>query len=213
MALTHYTPYPSNVLFVDANYIKSISTVNHNLDENLIRPNIMLAQDKYVLPILGSGVMGEIKQQISDGSISAYTANTLVLNEFIQPVTAYWTLYEMVPTLVWRLQNKGLEKKNSENSVSPTIAEITFMQDGFKSSAMFYSQRLSQFMKENQDLYPLYYNPGSGIDIMNPNSTSYPGGSALFVPGAGRISNGSINPIGWGLTTNDLGSIREIFGL
>ena len=197
MSLTHYTPYPSNVLFIDSNYLKSITPLNQNVDESIIRPCIMMAQDKYVLPSLGSGVMGELKLQISNGSISAATNNLLVLTEFIQPTLAYWALFEMMPHLVFRLQNKGIEKKNSDNSVSPSIEEITFLQDNYKSTASFYSQRLTQFMKENQDLFPLYLNPGSGIDIINPNASSYPGGSALYVPGA----SGNNRPgQGWGIS-------------
>lgn len=211
MALTHYTPSPSNVLLIDVEYLKDITPLNHNVDETIIRPAIMMAQDKYLLPILGSGVLGEIKAQISGGTITSFTANTLVLNNFIQPTLAYWTAYELMPHLVYRLQNKGIEKKNSDNSVSPTIEEIVFLQNTYKDTAMFYSQRLSQFMKENQDIFPLYYNPGSGIDIMNPNSTSYNGG--IHIPGSGRITSGSINPLGWGLTTTDVSAIRDIFGI
>lgn len=197
MSLNHYTPSPSNVLFIDANYLKSITPLNHNVDETIIRPCIMMSQDKYLLPILGSSLMGQIKEQVGNGTITSYTANTLVLEEFMQQTLAYWTMYEMMPHLVFRLQSKGVEKKNSDNSVSPTIEEITFLQNNYKSTAMFYSQRLSQFLKENLILYPMYSSPQSGIDVMNPNASSYPGGSSLYVPGA---SNNQKPGVGLGIS-------------
>ena len=54
MAVTHK-------LLISADTLKQNTTISQNVDENLIHPVIMVAQDQYIQPILGTDLFNYLK--------------------------------------------------------------------------------------------------------------------------------------------------------
>jgi len=60
----------AEVLLISENYIKKYTTVNGSVDPNLIYPSVYLAQDKWILPFLGTDLMNKIKADVAAGTIA-----------------------------------------------------------------------------------------------------------------------------------------------
>jgi len=198
-----YTVSPSTVLFCDADYVKQTTSMNADVEEGLIRTGIVTCQDKYILPAMGSSLFEDLKSQIVSNNLSS-DYEVLLLN-YIRPALAFSCISEIIPMMVFRLQNKGLEIKHSENSNSPSIEQMDYLRNHYTSTGQYYLQRLSQFLKDQYsqyNKYPLYYNNGvSGIDVIQPNATSYQAGG-LYIPGlnTGGLGLGGLDTTGWGIS-------------
>ena len=58
MATTH-------TLLISADTLKRNTTISQSVDEDLIHPVILIAQDRYILPVLGTDLFEKLKTEIS----------------------------------------------------------------------------------------------------------------------------------------------------
>ena len=54
MAVTH-------TLLISSDSLKRTTTISASVDDNLIHPVILLAQDRYILPVLGTDLFEKLK--------------------------------------------------------------------------------------------------------------------------------------------------------
>ena len=164
-------------LFIAPTEIKATTILDENVDEKLLRAVIEEAQKIHIEPIIGTGIYDELKTQIVASTKTAL--NTTLLNTYIQPALKYWVLYEGVDVLTYKFMNKSIVKKNSENATTVDLDEVRRLMDRFKDKAEYYSERITKYLQQNQASFPLYYNPGSGIDTIYPRNTNYTTGLFL----------------------------------
>lgn len=160
----------SNFLTFTENYLKEISIINDNVDAKILTPIIILVQDKYLHPILGTDLFTDIKDEIIAGSVSA--DNVTLLDNYIMPVMHWYCLKESTPAFKYRYMNKGLMIKNSENSSAADLSEVKWNMDLWDNNAKFYAERLTNFLKANTTTYPLYCS-NTDCDDIKPNQTNY----------------------------------------
>lgn len=158
-------------LMIDETTVKKTSFIDENVDVNLIKATIETAQDLYIHPILGTALYNEILGQISAGTLTA--ANTTLLDSYIRKALVWWTLTEGVDVFTYKFRNKGILKETSENTQTSSLEEIKRLIDKFRNRAEEYSERTTKYLFENYDTYPLILSPGTGIDVIHPNTTNY----------------------------------------
>lgn len=204
MSQSPLTPKSSRVLFCDEGYVKQTTYLFENIDPKLIIPSIRIAQDQHILTILGSGIFEELKTQISSNTLTAN--NIKLLEEYVQPTLASWVITQMLPSLVYHLQNKGIQIKNSDNSESATKDDIIFLQEQYENSAKSYSQLLINYLRRNNADYPLYYNPGGsyGTQIDSRYGVVSEYFSGLVMPSINTCGNTSIIGLGIGIDLNNI---------
>lgn len=183
--LSPLTPKPSRVLFIDEDYLKLVTPINENVDPKMLISAIQVAQDKHMLQILGSGIYAEMKDQITTNTLSVL--NRSILIDYCQPIVAWFAICEALPNISIRIQNKGLEIKNSENSNAADVEELIFLMQNYESTAKFYARQLIAYLRRNNALFPLYFNPGgefgTNIDTIYGVATEY--FSGLVMPQGG----------------------------
>jgi len=167
----------ANILFISEQTLKDRSLLQDNVDPKLIKPTIKQAQDMFIEPILGTGLYLELQTQINDDDVSVL--NATLLNNYITDCLCWYVASEMVMSLGFKLTNKNVLKKTSENSDVPSISELFDVMEYYKNKAEWYAQRITNYLCENNTDYPLYDNPGNGVDTIHPNSTSYSNGFYL----------------------------------
>lgn len=169
----------ANFLTITENYLKTNGIINENSDMKVITPTIILVQDIYIHPLLGSDLFDEIKSQIIASTTTA--ANQTLLDNYILPCMLWYTLCEATPAFKYRYMNKGVMVKSSENSSAADLQEIQFLMDKWKNHAEVYAERCTRYLVENRTTYPKYdLNPN--YDDIKPNSTNYTTGLALDDP-------------------------------
>ena len=170
----------ATVLLVTATYIKDYTFVDPNVDEKYIRIAIEEAQKIHIRNYIGSGLYDEIINQVSTSSVSAL--NTTLLDNYIIPALKWWTMVEAAPFLVYKVTNKDIVRKNSDNSSGIENTQLDQFMNLVTDKAQYHTQRLIDYLFENSDLYPLYDNPGSGFDTIYPSASPYDSGIWLNMP-------------------------------
>lgn len=157
--------------FIHPNDVKATAYIDENADDKIITNSISIAQDLYILPMIGSGIYDELKTQIGASTLTAL--NTTLLATYIVPALRYWTLYELAEPMTYKFTNKSIVKKKSEGSEPIVFAELMALKDKFLNVAQWYTERLKKYLIQNEASYPLYYNPGTGVDVIHPAKDSF----------------------------------------
>lgn len=158
-------------LFIHPNEIKANNFVDENVDDKYIRNSIVLAQNLHILPILGTGLFNDIKDQIEADTLTAN--NQSLLSDYIQPALEWFTMYELIDALLYKFTNKSISKKSSENSSPISADDAVNLKNKFKNIAEERTQRLISYLCENSDTYTLYDNPGTGSDVIHPRRFAF----------------------------------------
>jgi hypothetical protein len=165
------------VIFISEQALKDNSIINENVDMKVLLPVIKLAQEKYMMPILGTGLYNELKTQITAASITVL--NKTLLDDYIQPALIWWIMAEAPMPLTYKFMNKSVATRSSENANAASLNDLLKLEERFKDNAEWYSQRITNYLLQNIQSYPLYSNPGSGIDTIVPKKTMYSTGMYL----------------------------------
>ena len=167
-----------SVLLISEKYLKDNSYIDNNMEDKLLTPIILLTQDKYILPLVGTSLWNDIVAQITASSVS--TDYQDLLNNYLQKATLWWTLTEGVLPLSYKFTNKNVMQKNSDNSEPASMADLLKLKDQFTQNAEYYSERATRHLRANTDKFPLYLQiTGNSLESIRPYSTAYQTGMYL----------------------------------
>lgn len=162
-----------NILFISVQTIKDRTGLHNNVDDKLINPEILTAQDMYILPTLGSGLYNRLQDGIQNQDLSS--EESVLLDTYITPCLVYLVMSELPMGLSYQFYNKGLIRKSGEGQENPSASDMIDVADRYKTRAEFYRQRLLKYLKEKgrTNVFPLYNNPGNTYDTMIPDNEAY----------------------------------------
>jgi hypothetical protein len=163
-----------NICFINVNTIKERSALHTNVDDKLILPEILTAQDMYLLPALGTALYNRLQSGIENNNLNADEVD--LLDNFITNPLVYYTLSELPVGLSYQFYNKGLVRKNSENTETPQMQDLIDVASRYRTRAEFYTQRLIKHLKQvssTSDKFQEYVNYGTGVDIIKPERDAY----------------------------------------
>lgn len=175
----------ATVLFLTATYVKDYTFIDQNVDEKYIRISIEEAQKIHIRQYIGSGLYDELVTQIQASTLTAL--NTTLLDNYIIPALKWWTLVEAAPFLTYKVTNKNIVRKNSDNSSGVDYNELDQFMNMVSDKAQYHTQRLINYLCENSTDYPLYLNPPSTEETIYPKGTSYDCG--IYLGGIKKITS------------------------
>jgi hypothetical protein len=93
--------------------IKERTAIHGNIDPKLIYPDIKVAQDMYILPVLGSSLYFKLQELIQNNDINdgAYSAYKTLIDIYIVDALIYYCLSELPTTISYQFWNKGVMRK------------------------------------------------------------------------------------------------------
>lgn len=157
-----------SAVFLDVNYIYRYTIIETNVDADLINKFIWKAQDLNIQNAIGQNLYTAL---INDCCTFTDPRLTLV-RDYIQPCQAEWTVYHALPFINYRLTNKAVSLKNSDNSNPSTTDEIKWLRDQVRNNAEFYTERLKDYIKNNPTSFPEYYRRDLTFEV-SPTKTGY----------------------------------------
>jgi hypothetical protein len=163
-----------NICFINVNTIKERSALHSNVDDKLILPEVLAAQDMYILPALGTALYNRLQDGIDNNNLT--TDEVDLLDNFITNALVYYTLSELPVGLSYQFYNKGLVRKTSDNTDTPNMQDLIDVANRYRTRAEFYTQRLIKHLKQvssTSDKFQEYVNYGSGVDIVKPERDAY----------------------------------------
>lgn len=160
-------------LFITESFLKKHSNIDENVDTQYITPVIELVQDMYILPVLGTALYDEIAAEVVAGSVS--TDNQTLLDSYVQKTMLYYVLAEGLPSFNYKIENKSVATKTSDNAQPVGIDIIRSEVARYKNLAEVYAQRTTNYLKANSSStkYNNYNNAGSDFDTIHPKANNY----------------------------------------
>lgn len=166
-----------DILLISDQMIKDRTTIHGNIDPKLLYPNIKVAQDLYIHPILGTALYNKLLNAISDGTIISLPANAnykTLIDRYIVDALMYYTLSELPIPMSYQFWNKGVLRKQGENTELPSMSELLELGSKYRNWAESYGNRLRLYLRQNAStLFPEYLNPGTGEDDINPQNKTF----------------------------------------
>ena len=160
MATTH-------TLLISADTLKRNTTISQSVDEDLIHPVILIAQDRYILPVLGTDLFEKLKTEISGTPSGVYLT---LLKDYVQKCLCQFTLATLYPVLRLRAVNHSVVSMNNEQGTSASHYDIQRLIDSATDMAEFYRQRMIDYLQDNTSSFPEY---SSNTDGMSPTTNNY----------------------------------------
>lgn len=167
----------ATALFIKEDYIKENTLIDENVDTKYITITIADAQRMHILPILGTALYNEISTQILNDNVSS--ANQTLLDDYIADALKYWVIFEGIDLFNYKVTNKAIMTKNSDNSQPIQQDDVIRLMDRNKDKAEFFSERITKFLCANESTYPLFINAGNDVDTVHPNRSNYNTGWVL----------------------------------
>jgi hypothetical protein len=144
----------AEVLLISENYIKKYTTVNGSVDPNLMYPSVYLAQDKWVLPFLGTDLMNKIKNDVANNTIAGNYQ--VLLESYIQRALLWWVMVDLTPSLCYRMDNGTIVQRQSEDATPVSDVVMKDMIDRARQNAEHYTTLLVDYLCANASLFPEY---------------------------------------------------------
>jgi len=162
------------VLFITPQTIKERTGLHANVDEKLVNPEILTAQDMYILPILGTALYVRLQTAIEENTLTDKEAD--LIDTYITPTLVFYVLSELPLGISFQFYNKGLVRKTGTDQTEANMADIVDVSNRYKARAEFYRNRLMLYVKETASkgqYFQEYLNPGSTLDTVVPTNKSY----------------------------------------
>jgi len=183
----------ASVIFISETYLKDSSYIDENVDVKLLRNSILETQEMRIRGIVGTALYDELGTQITANTKT--TLNNTLLDSYIKPALKYWVLLDSALILTFKVMNKSIVKRTAENTETIQVTDLDRLMNFFKDRAEYYSERITKYLIENESSYPLFTNPGDGIDTEYPKFNNYTQGLYLGsdITYTGDIDKGRLN--------------------
>ena len=177
-----------HTLFISTDRLKKDSALGGSVDDNLLLPYILMAQDRYILPILGTDLTNKLISDIQGSSLAGDYLT--LLQTFIQPALVQFSFSTVLPFLRLRMVNNAIVTMNSEQGSSVSHEELKPLINASMDQAEFYRERLIDYVTSNTSSFPEYSTNQTSEGDLSPTTQNYYAGLNLDVaPMSNKMKN------------------------
>jgi hypothetical protein len=167
-----------NILLISVDILKERTDIHGNVDPKLIYPHIKYVQDAFIKPILGTALFDKLQTLIDAGTITdvANADYKLLLDEYLIDTIIWYVKSELQVDISFQTWNKGVVRKQGENTEMPTMSELIDLAGRYKNKAEYYGNRMKLFIidqNSRNQKYQEYTHPGSTIDTVTPEQRNF----------------------------------------
>jgi hypothetical protein len=153
-------------LLVSEQRLKQYTSLDNNTRVEEITPWILAAQDIYIQDLLGTTFYNELRDGVINNTLNNDEKG--LLNNYIQPMLCHYALYLMLPSIKYKIVEKGLLSGTSEETAPTTLEELQYVRQSEMDLAQFYQERTREYLRNNPGMFPSYDAPDP-LDGMVPN--------------------------------------------
>lgn len=159
------------ILYTSPARIKRDTPLGSAVDEHLLTNYIRLAQDKEILPMLGTQLDNKLKADIEADTLSGEYLT--LMNDFIVPALVQFTFAMFAPALRVRFSNNSVSVTSSESGGQSDWRDIKPLVDTAMNMGEFYRERGIEYILNDIASFPEYDN-NTGSDL-HPKTNLYGG--------------------------------------
>jgi len=163
----------ANVLLISETKLKSFTNINKNVDMDLLKAEIKVAQDIDLQTALGTKFYNHLCSQVTSTG-NTFNANELTLvNDYIAPYLIHAAYHTAIPHIHYRTMNRGIMEGEAESARGVDIETMKYLRNVQRQRADFYQQRMLDWLMTGagQNLFPDWNNTSS-YDGMVPDKTA-----------------------------------------
>lgn len=161
-----------NILIISDQIIKERTAIHGNIDPKLLYPDIKVAQDLFIHPILGTALFNKILNDIDGNTLSG--DYKILVDDYIIDTLIWYVLSQLPVALSYQFWNKGVVRKQGEDTELPSMSDLVDISDRYKHRAESYAKRLRDYLMEYAPTkFSEYLNPGTGVDSIRPESNTF----------------------------------------
>lgn len=138
---------------INEEYLKAYSPIPLNFSIEAIRPFIPIAEETWIVPIIGRALYTELLKEVSENDISDVNSSLLVKIYMLESMAI---LYESLPFIRSHISEVGITLGKSDNSDSVSSSDMSNLINHLRSQLEVLKTMLKEFLSENKDCYPLY---------------------------------------------------------
>lgn len=167
-----------NILLISVDILKERTDIHGNIDPKLIYPHIKFVQDAYIKKVLGTALYDKLLTIIENGTIATggNTDYKLLLDEYIIDAMVWYCKSEMSVDISFQMWNKGVVRKQGQDTDLPTMSELVDISNRYKSKGEYYADKIKLFLIDQSSRlqkYPEYTHPGSTVDTVTPEMRNF----------------------------------------
>lgn len=130
------------------------SIIDNNVDSDLITKLILRATQINVYGILGTDLFNKIVTDAGSNTITGYYKT--LLDDYLQDFIVYWVEYYSYTELNYRLTNKSVAQKSSDNSTPTDYSTISKIEKTKKALADDQGKAIYNYIMNNLAQFPEY---------------------------------------------------------
>ena len=146
------TAYDVSLLSVDQ--LKFYSEIEQNVEDNVLTPNIVRAQEIEIQQILGTPLYQDILTKVSGDTLNG--PETILVRDYIFPCLIEYSVFYAMPSIWAKLENSSVINKTPENSITVDLPSLKYRREDIKNSAEFLATRIINFLCDQSNSFPLY---------------------------------------------------------
>ena len=166
-----------SVLYISSARIKRDTALGSTVDDNILNPYIQIAQDRWILPVLGTDLDEYLKGEIATPTALTGAYKTLV-EEYLQPCLVQLAFVEVAYVVRLRFANNSVTISTSEQGQSASTSDIKLVVQRAEEIGMFYRERMIDYICNNTSELP-QYSTNTGSDL-SPSQNNYFGGLNVY---------------------------------
>ena len=165
-----------HTFYISTDRLKKDTSLGGSVSNDLLFPYILMAQDRYILPILGTDLHNKL---ISDIQGSSLAGNYLtLLQTYIQPALVQFSYATVLPFLRLRMVNNAIVTMNSEQGSSVSHSDLKPLINAAMDQGEFYRQRLIDYLTNTTFAE---YTSNSDPGDLSPTTANYYAGLNLDI--------------------------------
>jgi len=167
-----------HTLYISATRLKKDSAIGGSVEDDLIMPYILLAQDMFILPILGTDLDTKLKSEIQAGTLAG-DYKTLV-EDYLQKALVQFAFAELLPFLRIRMVNSATVIMGAtDQSSSASYDDLKPLMERSQGAAEFYRQRMIDYLTDKGTASFPEYGQNSDAGELSASTRNYYAGINL----------------------------------
>ena len=144
-----------DILFTNADFIRSVTIVSDNLQDKYILSSIREAQDIEFQQVIGTRLYNKLKMMVEDESILFdFNVHYRELLDKAQYFIAYQTLANLTVNSTYKINNVGLNTISDDNVSTPSLTETFKLAKYYVDKADHYKMMLQNWLLKNKSYFP-----------------------------------------------------------
>ena len=169
------------VLLISELKLKNFTNINKNVDMDILKAEIQIAQDIDLQTILGTLFYNHLLSQVSSTGNTFNANETTLVNEYIQPFLIQQAYFQSMNSIAFRAMNRGIVEGSMENATPIDIDTLKYLRSIQKQRSDFYMTRLQDYLLigYGQNQFPQYQTQSSRDGMIPDRSQKYNNGIFL----------------------------------